>query len=244
MRKFLATSLIVLAAAIVSPSVASAATGSATTKFCDANFNISLLFNQLTGDETPKQLKAFAKKLSPHLTEAQKSAASEIKADVTSVVKALKTDPSALFTDDSVGEAGAAIDVWALENCDYEVVDVTAADYSFTGMPTTLPKGKVVVQMENTGAEPHVMVVVRKKTDATTEELLALPENQALKQLEEIGSVFAPAGESGTGYLELKKAGDYIALCPIPQGSHGDTQGSGPPHFVEGMVTDFTVENA
>ena len=241
MRKFIAASCVALVAALAAPAVATAATSSATTKFCDANFAISTLFNQLTGDETAKQLKAFAKKLNPHLTAAQKSAASEIKADVQSAVKALKTDPSSLFTDDSVGQAGAAIDAWAVENCDYQIVDVTAADYSFTGVPSELSTGKTVVQMTNTGAEPHVMVVVRKKTDATTEEILALPEEEALKQVEEIGSAFAPAGGSGTGYMELKKTGDYIALCPIPQGSTDAAEGSGPPHFVEGMVTDFTV---
>jgi hypothetical protein len=156
-------------------------------------------------------------------------------------VKTLKADPSALFTDDSVGQAAAAIDTWAVDNCDYQTVDVTAADYSFTGFPSELSTGQTVVQMTNTGAEPHVAVVVRKKTDATTDEILALPEEEALKEVEEIGSVFAPAGGTGTGYLDLKKTGDYIALCPIPQGSTDAAEGSGPPHFVSGMVTDFTV---
>jgi len=221
---------------------AGAATSAATTKFCDANFEISLLFNTLPdGEPTAKQLKALAKQLNPQLTAALKVAPSEIKTDVETAVKALKADPTSLFTDDAVGQAGGAIDEWAVANCDYATIDVTAADYSFSGIPADVAKGKTVVVMTNTGAEPHLAVIARKKTDKSAEEILALPEAQARKQIEELGSAYADAGGTGTGYVDLEKSGDYIALCPIATGSTSDTEGTGPPHFVQGMYTEFTV---
>jgi hypothetical protein len=97
------------------------------------------------------------------------------------------------------------------------------------------------VVMTNNGTEPHLAVVARKKTDKSAEEILSLPEAQARKQIEELGSAYADPGGTGTGYVDLKKAGDYIVLCPIATGSTSSTEGTGPPHFVQGMVTEFTV---
>jgi hypothetical protein len=218
------------------------AADAATTKFCDANFAISLLFNTVSDEPTPKELKALAKQLKPLLASAQKSAPSEIATDVDTAVTALKADVTSLFSDDAVGEAGAAIDEWAVDNCDYETIDVTATDYAFAGVPTTLEKGKFVFQLQNDGAEHHVLVIARNKGTMTTDEILALPEAKALKQIELVGETFAPAGGSGTGYVNITKSGDYIVLCPIPTGTVGDTEGTGPPHFVHGMVSDLEVE--
>jgi uncharacterized cupredoxin-like copper-binding protein len=243
-RKF---ATLIIGAAVACSSVAAAlpagaATSADTKKFCDANFKISLLFNTLPdGEPTAKQLKALAKQLNPQLTAALKVAPSEIKADVETAAKAIKADPSSLFTDDAVGQAGSAIDDWAVANCDYQAIDVTATDYSFSGAPADVAKGKTVVTMTNNGAEPHLALIARKKTDKSAEEILALPEAQARKQIEELGSAYAAPGETGIGYVDLQKSGDYIMLCPIATGSTADTEGTGPPHFVSGMVTEFTV---
>lgn len=242
MRKFLAAACAALTVGLVAPATAAtAATDDDTEKFCDLNFDISLTFNTVSDEPTAKELKALSKKLKPMLTAAQKVAPSEIATDVDTAAEAIIADPSSLFTDDSVGQAGEAIDEWAVDNCDYETLDVTAADYSFTGIPSTMEKGKVVVSFTNEGAEAHVLVIARNKGKLSTQEVLELPEQKAIKQVEIIGEAFAPPGGSGTAYLDITKSGDYIALCPIPTGTTGETEGTGPPHFVHGMVEEFTV---
>lgn len=242
MRKLFAFVCAALTLAVVAPvTVASAATDDDTERFCDLNFDISIAFNTVSEEPKAKELKALTKKLTPLLTSAQQVAPSDIADEVDTAADAILDDPTSLFTDDSVGQAGAAIDEWAVENCDYETVEVTAADYSFTGIPATMTKGKAVVQLTNQGAEPHVLVIARNKGKMSTEEVLELPEAKAIKQLELVGEAFAMPGDTGSAYLDIKKSGDYIALCPIPTGTTGETEGTGPPHFVHGMVEEFTV---
>ena len=63
-------------------------------------------------------------------------------------------------------------------------------------------------------------------------------------QIEFVAAGFAEPGDTGTVYADVKKPGRYAAVCFIPTGTHGDTEGDGPPHFVQGMVAEFTVDQA
>jgi len=242
-RKFLATACVALVATLAAPAVASAATDAATTKFCDANFRLSSLYNELDAEATPKQMKAFAKRVKPALNAAAQSAPAEIEAQVTTAVDALKADPTVIFTDTEIQTATGEIDSWAVENCGYQTVDVTGADYSFSGIPATLSTGKTVVTFQNTGAEFHEFLVVRKKNDKSVEELLALPQKQAEKQTEFVGAAFAAPGQTSNGFMDIKTPGNYVALCAIPVGTTDieSVPEDGAPHFTEGMVTEFTV---
>ncbi len=75
-----------------------------------------------------------------------------------------------------------------------------------------------------------------------TEELLEMPEDQAEQHIETFaGGTFAPAGAAAGTVTELTP-GRWAYVCFIPVGSIGDTEGSGPPHFVEGMAGELTVE--
>ena len=86
------------------------------------------------------------------------------------------------------------------------------------------------------------MILFRIKTDTPVEELLA-DEKKAEKESEFVGAGFAEPGVgTGSALVDLKKPGRYAAVCFIPVGTHGDTEGDGPPHFTEGMVSEFTVE--
>ena len=88
-----------------------------------------------------------------------------------------------------------------------------------------------------------------RKNEGVTEswdELLQLPEEEAMEFVTEVGGAFAPTkGSVGLGVFELE-AGEHIALCFIPvgtsMGADGEfVEGDGPPHFVEGMRHEFTV---
>ena len=107
-----------------------------------------------------------------------------------------------------------------------------AKDYSFNGLPTSVPAGTSLT-LTNEGAELHEMIVVRKNDGVTEsfDELLALPEEEALTKVTTVGVLFAAPGETAsmgmgaTGApsamtsIALGEEGEYFALCFIPQGT-------------------------
>ena len=110
-----------------------------------------------------------------------------------------------------------------------------------------MPAGPTVVNFTNDGTELHEIILIRKNDDVTEsfDELLALPEKQAMKKTTEAGAAFAFPGEEGQTVVDLA-AGEYIALCFIPVGLTPEVAASGeepqgPPHFVEGMKVEFVV---
>jgi len=95
---------------------------------------------------------------------------------------------------------------------------------------------------------PATLVVFRYSEDnldtATKSftELLKLPEDQAMQNIEIKGITFAEPGKVGTGYADLDP-GEYLAICFIPKGaSEAKPDGDGPPHFMLGMQQEFTVK--
>lgn len=138
---------------------------------------------------------------------------------------------------------------WMSTNCGYQVVDVSAQEYAFKGLPSELKPGKTIVRITNTGNEVHEMAFAKRK-DGTTEsvqDLLALPEEQAGEKLDFLGSGFAMPGGSGAAMLDLSKGG-YIAVCFVPTGTTAESMSAtdGPPsdampHAMQGMTGVFTV---
>jgi len=145
-------------------------------------------------------------------------------------------------------EAQGQVDPYMFENCEFdEKVEVTAADYSFDGIPAELPAGRVAFLLSNEGNEPHEMGLARKKDGVTEswDELLALPEDQVMEKVDQLGGAFAPNQEAkGLAIADLEP-GEYVAVCFIPVGTSidesGEHMGDGPPHFMEGMKAEFTV---
>jgi hypothetical protein len=123
--------------------------------------------------------------------------------------------------------------------------DVTGVDYAFEGVPETLPAGPHTFTFANEGEEPHELVIFRiVDENDTLEDLLALPEAEAESRVEEAGGTFALPGEEGEPAEVELEAGKYAFVCFIPVGTTGETPeetGDGPPHFTEGMATEFTV---
>jgi hypothetical protein len=185
---------------------------------------------------------AFAESLIPEATAVEEVAPDEVAPAVADGIAILEQvaetgDPSALG---ELEAATAPLHEFDLANCGWEVQDVTAADYSFDGIADELTAGVHSFEMANEGAEPHVLVVVRKAEGVTQswDEVMAAGEGTGL--YEDVTSGFAPPG--GTGYAVADLApGEYMALCPIPTGTTGEAEGTGPPHFVHGMSHEFTV---
>ena len=154
------------------------------------------------------------------------------------------------------------------------VIDVTAQDYHFEGLPTSVPAGSSLT-LTNAGAELHEIIVVRKNDGVTEsfDELLALPQEEALQKVTTAGVLFAAPGESASMGIDAAGApapmesitlvdeGEYLALCFIPQGTTempdfsaeappsvdaaaASAAPQGPPHFLLGMKQEFTVTAA
>jgi uncharacterized cupredoxin-like copper-binding protein len=132
-------------------------------------------------------------------------------------------------------------------------ITVTAVDFKFEGVPAEVASG-TAMRLTNQGQEVHEMVVVRKlpTTTQSFEELLAMPEDEALKLVENIGVAFAEPGETSQEVVTTGEAGDYLMLCFIPAGttslpsmdpnaSDAPSLGTGAPHFTLGMLQEFSV---
>jgi plastocyanin len=137
---------------------------------------------------------------------------------------------------------------------------VTAHDYYFEGLPTSVPLGTELA-FTNEGAEFHELALARKNDGVTEtwEELLALPEEESLAKVTVMAPLFADAGAAAEGTILLEQEGEYLAICFIPQGTSGTIElpdpnaspdpnapapaglGEGAPHFLLGMRQEFIV---
>jgi hypothetical protein len=133
---------------------------------------------------------------------------------------------------------------------------VTGVDYAFAGIPDAVESG-TVLGFRNGGNEVHEMVVVRINDDVaqTLPELLALPQEEAMKLVQQVGFAIADPGEDAEETVTLAEDGNYGMICFIPLGTTSVPEGtpppsgepmpsgigSGPPHFTMGMLKQFTV---
>jgi uncharacterized cupredoxin-like copper-binding protein len=150
-------------------------------------------------------------------------------------------DPSG-FESPEVAAANEALHAYELQNCGWAQVDVALADYAFEGVPDEVAAGVTSFELTNEGKEAHVMVVVRRKDGVTEpyEELLALPEEEAMAKIDLVGSVFVAPGGSDSMVVDLEP-GQYFLVCPIPTGTTADAEGTGAPHFTHGMTAELNV---
>ena len=114
------------------------------------------------------------------------------------------------------------------------VVEVTAAEYEFRGIPSQLPPGRVTFRISNQGAENHNFVLTRVLREADILEVLELSQPERARYLEDVGATDAvPPG--GTGRLSASlEAGRYVYLCLV-------TTEAGRPHAFVGMRGELIV---
>jgi hypothetical protein len=134
-------------------------------------------------------------------------------------------------------------------------IKVVAKDYTFLGLPTTVPVGTTLT-LDNQGQEVHMMLVVRKNDGVTKtwDELLAMPGNEADQYVTYGDPLVAAPGMTAPGSIVIAQTGEYFALCFVPQGTTSFEQLSaspapsaaapGTPHFMLGMRQTFTGTEA
>jgi hypothetical protein len=222
--------------------------------YCDRVFEIETLGEpdvdfEADPAEVAEQLKAFAAENMVPLAEAiDEVAPDEIREEIDVQVAAVQDlaetgDPEAFENDPEVQEAQEVTHAFDVENCGWTPIEVTAIDYGFEGLDDT-EAGPASFEFTNdSDKEFHELALARKNDGVTetAEELLALPEEEAMEKVTIVGGTFAEPGDSGYLVADLE-AGDYVAVCFIPVGATPENEeGSGPPHFTQGMVTEFTV---
>jgi hypothetical protein len=239
-----------------SDDAAAAGASSDTGAYCDAALAIETAgepdidFSTATEEEIAAATKDFAAEtLRPLADDVLAAAPAEVQADLEVQSDALdqmaETGDFSVFETPEVAAAEAATHAFDLGECGWTSVAVDAADYSFAGLPDEMEAGVTSFELTNGGAEVHEMILVRKNDGVTQsfDELLALPEEEALQSITMVGLAGpVPPGESAYAVTDLE-AGDYIAVCFIPVGtvSLDGPPPEGPPHVMQGMQHQFTV---
>ena len=239
------------------PLEADGASSGDVTTYCDAVVALETAPDPDVDFETatPEEIAAAARTAAaetyqPLVEEAAAAAPDEVAGHAEVMVGAMEElarsgDFEAVFGDPEVAAAADALHAYDLENCGWNVVDVTTTEYEFGGLPTELEAGVTSIEMANEGQEAHELLLLRKNDGVTqsAEELIALPQEEAMALVTDAGSpVFAPPGEDEYGVYDLEP-GEYLAVCFVPTGTTGDSgpPPDGPPHAIHGMVTELTV---
>jgi hypothetical protein len=132
-------------------------------------------------------------------------------------------------------------------NCGFTDLSATGSEYAFGGLPDTIPAGPALVTFENIGAEVHMMLFARINDDVTEslEELLALPEEEVVGKVTDVGTAFAEPGSTGRTVVDLQP-GRYAVVCFIPEGATPDNMPAiasgeleGAPHAMLGMAQEI-----
>ncbi len=204
-------------------------------------------------EEVQAALEEFSATLEPLLVVADETAPQEVAEDAHTLSRlsreVLKTGDESILESEEFKQADANADDYMLANCGFEQVEVTGVDYAFEGVPQTVPAGPVAITFTNDGGEVHELALLRinDDVDESFEELLQLPEEEAMQKGTFAGHVLAFPGVSDTAFLDLEP-GRFGIACFIPVGSTPDAVESGeevegPPHAIaEGMFAEFTVE--
>jgi hypothetical protein len=223
-------------------------------EFCEAVVDVEAAFGMgpevdeaTPPDQAQAALEEFRAQVEPLLARAEETAPEEVAGHVETAARiardALTTGDQAALDGPEFQEADAGIDQFVVAECGFEAIDAVGTDYEYEGIPDSVSAGVVTVTFDNQGEELHEIGLVRinDDVDLSIEELVQLPEEQAITMVQFSGAAFAAPGESDTTYLELEP-GRYGAVCFVPQGTTHEHEGSGPPHFALGMLAEFTVE--
>ena len=160
--------------------------------------------------------------------------------------EALEGPPDAAFNE-TYGEMMAIVK----DNCGFAEMDVTAEEYSFSGVDDEYDAGATVVTFENEGEEFHELLVMRRVDGDETPviDLLSMEQQEAETHVTDVGGAFAGPGQTSYTALDLEP-GNYIVVCFLPEGATqeafdemmaGGPEPEGDPHAMHGMTAEFEV---
>ena len=224
--------------------------------YCDAELALETAgepdidFETMTPEQQAEAVRTFATDtLRPLVDDLEPTVPDELKDQFPALDAAVTqletTGDTSAFDAPEVMAAAEAAHAYDLGSCGWASQEVTTSEYAFAGIPDTIDAGVTSFDLTNGGAQVHELVLLRKNDGVTetAEELLALPQAEALQKAELLG-VAGPVPTDRTAYVVADlDAGDYIAVCFIPVGttSLDSPPADGPPHFTQGMVQEFSV---
>jgi hypothetical protein len=186
------------------------------------------------------------------LAAAVAAAPDEISADVTTMADEkgradIQVGPGGGPSSDSFYAAAASVGDYMADNCGYQVIDVTATDYAFHGIPADAEATKTLIRLTNDGAEYHDLVVQRIHSGETRsiEEIMALPDPEGGDLLDFQTGVFTPPGQSSWTVVDLSVAGRYAVMDFVPTGATPAALNSGqiddtePAHWTKGELAEI-----
>lgn len=213
-------------------------------EFCEAYTQITVLMN---GEPDPTALTELVTTVEENAPDAIAEPAGVMTGAVEQLLASGGEDYSALEAPEFAA-AQSEVDPYVFENCEFDgTFAVTGEDFSFAGIPESVESGVVAILFANEGSEAHEIAIMRRNdgVEESFEELLALPEEEAMDKVTPVGGAFAPSTGSKALLVSELEPGDYMAICFVPTGTTIDgttvTEGSGDPHFVHGMHQEFTV---
>lgn len=214
--------------------------------FCGAvvEFNGAVLEVELDETSSEADVIAAGEGLAPTFQTIADNAPADLAAPVeelNAAVQGLTTGDAEAFNANSTFATYSTFLSGAVEACAFETLAVTTIDYAFEGLPETIEAGTVAFEVTNTSeAEEHELVIFRKADGEALsfEEILNLGEEEAGDKIVFTGAGFAPLGGPPGSVLATLEPGSYAAVCFLPVGGAEDA----PPHFVQGMLQEFTVE--
>jgi hypothetical protein len=215
--------------------------------FCQGFTAIDKAFFQLPND--PNALDAFVEaNITPHIEPTIANAPPELAGDLQVMLDGLdraiaESDFSVFGAPDYVA-AQTKVYGQLADTCGLASLDAVAVDYSYQGIPATLPAGTTVVTLDNQSAagEFHELTIARINDGVTDtpEQILGMSEADASARVVLTASASAEVGEIGGATIDLVP-GRYLYACFVAMGSTGAQEGTGEPHYSAGMFGEFTV---
>ena len=144
------------------------------------------------------------------------AAPDDIRSTVEDVIANAQTGPG----DPAFDEAYGAMIDYMTANCGYPVVEVTAQEYAFVGIPEELAAGPTIFNLTNEGEQVHEMLLFKfnDDVDVSVTDFIELPQEEAQSMGQVVGATFVLPGETGHTVADLAP-GRYTALCFIPEGT-------------------------
>jgi hypothetical protein len=222
----------------------SAEPGGDTEAFCSGviDFNSAALATDLDDESTPAEVQAAGAELGPlwaTMVDNAPDALTGAIGDLTPAIEALDEGDATAFNADEAFATYVGIVSGSVDACGFETTGVTGVDYGFDGVPATFAAGPTAFSFTNeSDSEQHEMLVFRKAAGETrsAEEILNDPATEEPGEF--VTVTFAGPGEQSSALADLT-SGDYFMVCFLPVGGAED----GPPHFTQGMLTEFSVES-
>ena len=139
-------------------------------------------------------------------------------------------------------------DTWKLDDIEPREIDgpdgapdvgVRLLDFAFEFDEDDFEAGEALaITAENDGDQPHIIVLVKVEEGVDLQE--ALESEEEPEGITTILDFFWNEGDTGTVYTTQElEAGDYAMICFLPDVTDPANK---PPHFEQGMLSEFTVD--